>query len=200
MALVGSLRTWGMIMFSHLKFREAIAAGRIASPRFPHARRARRQLGGDRVPGADRRLPGHRRIPALRSMWRRSGSRSLPLATGWSARRTASSWSDAAPAGPSGSAGRAFPHARSEGGARSVTFAEIEGAGQLLPRGRNHTLHRLARSCRARPGPRSGSSWRASSAPARSSRAVPWSSSLASRPSSAAAASSPCLPAITLKG
>ncbi len=34
MALVGSLRTWGMIMFSHLKFREAIAAGRIASRGF----------------------------------------------------------------------------------------------------------------------------------------------------------------------
>ena len=33
-ALVGSLWTWGMIMFSHLKFREAVAAGRIAGRGF----------------------------------------------------------------------------------------------------------------------------------------------------------------------
>jgi L-asparagine transporter-like permease len=33
-ALVGSLWTWGMIMFSHLKFREAVAAGRIKASSF----------------------------------------------------------------------------------------------------------------------------------------------------------------------
>lgn len=33
-ALVGSLWTWGMIMYSHLKFREAVAAGRIAPSKF----------------------------------------------------------------------------------------------------------------------------------------------------------------------
>ena len=33
-ALVGSLWTWGMIMFSHLRFREAVAAGRIKASSF----------------------------------------------------------------------------------------------------------------------------------------------------------------------
>ena len=33
-ALVGSLWTWGMIMYSHLKFREAVAAGRIKASAF----------------------------------------------------------------------------------------------------------------------------------------------------------------------
>ena len=79
----------------------------------------------------------------------------------------------------------------------SVTFAEIEearrtlaGAVAITPCIASPVLSRML-------GPRSGSSWRTSSAPARSSRAVPWSSSLASRPSSAPAASSPCRPAIT---
>ena len=33
-ALVGSLWTWGMIVFSHLKFREAVAAGRVKASAF----------------------------------------------------------------------------------------------------------------------------------------------------------------------
>ncbi|HEX6016434.1 MAG TPA: amino acid permease [Geminicoccaceae bacterium] len=33
-ALVGSLWTWGMIVFSHLKFREAVAAGRVKASTF----------------------------------------------------------------------------------------------------------------------------------------------------------------------
>ena len=34
MALVGSLWTWGMIMFAHLGFRRAVAAGRIKASSF----------------------------------------------------------------------------------------------------------------------------------------------------------------------
>ena len=33
-ALVGSLWTWGMIMYSHLKFREAMAEGRVPAIAF----------------------------------------------------------------------------------------------------------------------------------------------------------------------
>ena len=132
-ALVGSLWTWGMIMFSHLKFREAVAAGRSrrAASRMPGAPIANWVVLGFLVLialflGID---PDTRVALYVAPIW----FAILAPATGWSVPRPARSRPDAAPAGADGPGGPPVPHARPEGEAMTVTFAAIEEARPASP-------------------------------------------------------------------